>query len=98
MNAQRCEHMNIARRLGSDGRWICACGAEFVPADEVERLKKDVDRWEATSYAQAHEEHKLRAEVERLRGLVREAHAALNADGGISEVECGCDVCKEAKP
>lgn len=36
--------------------------------DAAALLRKDVDRWEATSQAQAIEEHKLRAEVERLRG------------------------------
>lgn len=35
--------------------------------DAAALLRKDVDRWEATSQAQAIEEHKLRAEVERLR-------------------------------
>lgn len=43
--------------------------------DAAALLRKDVDRWEATSQAQAIEEHKLRAEVER---LTNELNAALN--------------------
>lgn len=32
-------------------------------------------------------------EIERLRGLVRDAHTALVASGGIAEIDCSCDVC-----
>lgn len=34
------------------------------------------------------------AEVARLRELVKEAHVALGASGGITEIECSCEVCK----
>lgn len=35
----------------------------------------------------------LRAEVAKLRQIVREAHCALGASGGITEMDCSCEVC-----
>ncbi len=52
---------------------------------------------EATIRAEAAEAErdKLRAEVERLRKLVRLAHIGLNTGGGIAEVDCTCAICLE---
>lgn len=37
----------------------------------------------------------LAEENERLRKAIRDAHVALGADGGITEIECSCEFCSE---
>lgn len=48
-------------------RYAARAALRAIGARLAEQRRKDVDRWEATSQAQAIEEHKLRAEAERLR-------------------------------
>lgn len=40
---------------------------------------------------------RLRAEVERLRGIIRQAHVDLGATAGVTDVECSCDICAAAR-
>jgi len=78
-------------------------------AAEVARLTASRDDWKARSesfdrqgFAVQRKLDAAREEVARLRGAleamtakVKEAHVALGADGGITEIECSCEFCSE---
>jgi len=38
---------------------------------------------------------RLRGALEAMTAKVKEAHVALGADGGITEIECSCEFCSE---
>lgn len=66
--------------------WLGTVRVEIGLRDAAE-IRSELSRLTAENEA-------LRAECDALKALVRQAHADLGADCGVTERECECDVCK----